>query len=140
MSSNGRLISNSIITGGRNWNIDISGSQTPILSANQLYLVDNEARVICINKHTGEIFWITELEKYRRGTDTKNLNLWTGPYLINEKIHLISYFGDIVAISPFNGEILYNKKIGIKNIYSPIIVLNDQIFITDEKANIYRLK
>ena len=140
LSSNGRLISNSIINGSRNWNIDISGSQTPIISANQIYLIDNEARVICINKTTGEIYWITELEKYRRGTDSKNLNLWTGPYLINENLHLISYFGDILTISPFNGEIINEKKLGIKNIYSPLIILSDQIFITDEKANIYRLR
>ena len=140
LSSNGRLISNSIINGARNWNIDISGSQTPIISANQLYLIDNEARVICINKSTGEIYWIRELEKYKRGTDSKNLNLWTGPYLINEYLYLISYFGDILTISPLNGEILDENKLGVKNIYSPAIVLSDQIFITDEKANIYRFK
>ena len=140
LSSNGRLISNSIINGTRNWNIDISGSQTPIISANQLYLIDNEARVICINKSTGEIYWIRELEKYKRGTDSKNLNLWTGPYLINEYLYLISYFGDILTISPLNGEILDENKLGVKNIYSPAIVLSDQIFITDEKANIYRFK
>ena len=40
----------------------------------------------------------------------------------------------------FNGEIINEKKLGIKNIYSPLIILSDQIFITDEKANIYRLK
>ena len=61
LSSNGRLISNSVINGARNWNIDISGSQTPIISGNQIYLIDNEARVICINKSTGEIYWIREL-------------------------------------------------------------------------------
>jgi len=43
-------------------------------------------------------------------------------------------------MSPFNGEIINEKKLGIKNIYSPLIILSDQIFITDEKANIYRLK
>ena len=73
-------------------------------------------------------------------TDSKNLNLWTGPYLINENLNLISYFGDILTISPFNGEIINEKKLGIKNIYSPLIILSDQIFITDEKANIYRLR
>ena len=140
LSSNGRLISNSVINGARNWNIDISGSQTPIISGNQIYLIDNEARVICINKSTGEIYWIRELEKHRRGTDSKNLNLWTGPYLINEYLYLISYFGDILTISPFNGEILDEGKLGVKNIYSPLIVLSDQIFVTDEKANIYRLR
>ena len=140
LSSNGRLISNSIINGARNWNVDISGSQTPIISANQIYLIDNEARVICINKSTGEIYWIRELEKYRRGTESKNLNLWTGPYLINEYLYLISYFGDILTISPLNGEVLDEDKLGVKNIYSPLIVLSDQIFITDEKANIYRFK
>ncbi len=140
LSNNGRLISNNVISGIRNWNIDISGSQTPIISSNQIYLVDNESRVLCINKLSGEIYWITQLEKYKKGSDSKNLNLWTGPYLINESLYLLSYFGELISLSPFNGEVIDKQKIGIKNIYSPIIVLSDQIFITDEKANIYRFR
>ena len=140
LSNNGRLMSNNIVNGKRNWNIDISGSQTPTVSGNQIYLVDNDARLMCINKKTGEIYWITQLEKYKRGTESKNLNLWTGPYLINNNLYIVSYFGKIISLSPYSGEIQSEESLGIKNIYSPLIVLSNQIFVTDEKANIYRFR
>ena len=134
------MMSNNIVNGKRNWNIDISGSQTPTVSGNQIYLVDNDARLMCINKKTGEIYWITQLEKYKRGTESKNLNLWTGPYLINNNLYIVSYFGKIISLSPYSGEIQSEESLGIKNIYSPLIVLSNQIFVTDEKANIYRFR
>ena len=140
LSNNGKMMSNNLVNGKRNWNIDVSGSQTPIISGNQIFILDNDARLICLNKESGEIYWITQLEKYKRGTDSKNLNLWTGPYLINNELFIISYFGKFISLSPFSGEILYEDKLGIKDIYSPLLILSNQIFITDEKANIFRFR
>ena len=48
LSSNGRLISNNVITGKRNF-IDISGYRTPLISGNQIYLI-NDGKLICIDK------------------------------------------------------------------------------------------
>ena len=140
LSSNGRFSSNNVINGNRNWSVDISGSQTPTINGNQIFLIDNEARLLCLNKNNGEIYWIKELEKYKKGNNSKNLNLWNGPYLINNLLYLISYFGDISIFSPYTGELISDDKLGISNIYLPLIILNNQIFLTDAKANIYRFQ
>ena len=57
------------------------------------------------------------------------------------KIALIAIIFSVLGalIGYLIGYVFFNE-IGIKNIYSPLIVLSNQIFITDEKANIYRLK
>ena len=140
LSNNGRLMSNNIINGKRNWYSEINGSQTPIISGDQIYLIDKESQVICLNKNSGEIYWIKKLDKFKRGDSFKNLNLWVGPYLVNNMLNFISYFGEIVTILPTSGEIQSTKKIGISGIYLPIIVLKDQFIITNENGNIYTVK
>ena len=140
ISTNGKLISTNIINGQRNWSIDISGSRTPIISGNVIYVIDEDSRLVCINISTGEIYWIRELEKYRKGNKVKDLNLWLSPYLINNLIYNISYFGEIKIVSPKTGEILATENLGIRGIVSQPIVLQDRVYVVDEKSNVFRIE
>ena len=140
ISTNGKLISTNIVNGQRNWSIDISGSRTPIISGNVIYVIDEDSRLVCINISTGEIYWIRELEKYRKGNKVKDLNLWLSPYLINNLIYNISYFGEIKIVSPKTGEILATENLGIKGIVSQPIVLQDRVYVVDERSNVFRIE
>ena len=140
LSSNGRLISNNVITGKRNWSIDISGYRTPLISGNQIYLINDDGKLICIDKSSSEIYWITDLSKYRKGQKAENLNLWLGPYLINSLIYNISYFGEVKIVSPITGEVLSTDTIGVKDINVPPIIISDSIFMTDENSNVFKFE
>ena len=140
ISTNGKLISTNIVNGQRNWSIDISGSRTPIISGNVIYVIDEDSRLVCINISTGEIYWIRELHKYRKGNKVKDLNLWLSPYLINNLIYNISYFGEIKIVSPKTGEILATENLGIKGIVSQPIVLQDRVYVVDERSNVFRIE
>ena len=140
ISTNGKLISTNIINGQRNWSIDISGSRTPIISGNVIYVIDEDSRLVCININTGEIYWIRELPKFKKGNKVKDLNLWLNPYLINNLIYNISYFGEIKIVSPKTGEILATENLGIKGIASQPIVLQDRVYVVDEKSNVFRIE
>ncbi len=140
ISTNGKLISTNIVNGQRNWSIDISGSRTPIISGNVIYVIDEDSRLVCINISTGEIYWIRELGKHRKGNKVKDLNLWLSPFLINNLIYNISYFGEIKIVSPKTGEILTTENLGIKKIVSQPIVLKDEVYIVDERSNVFRIE
>tara|TARA_Y100000768_G_scaffold250241_1_gene190080 strand:- start:49 stop:1350 length:1302 start_codon:yes stop_codon:yes gene_type:complete len=140
ISTSGKLISTNIINGQRNWSIDISGSRTPIISGNALFVIDEQSRLICVNSSTGEIYWIRELGKYRKGNKVKDLNLWLSPYLINNLIYNISYFGEIKIVSPKTGEILAIENLDIKGIVSQPIVLQDRVYVADERSNVFRIE
>ena len=68
----------------------------------------------------------------------KDLNLWLGPYLINDKLYALSFFGELKTISPYSGEILEERNLATKNILVPPIIVSDGIFIVDENSNVYR--
>ncbi len=140
LSTKGKLISINIINGKRNWSIDLSGYRTPIISGNQIYVVNEDGKLLCIEKSNGEIYWITELEKYRKNKNAENLNLWLGPYLVNENLYNISTFGEVKIVSPITGELLSQNKLGIKDIVVPPIIVNDAIFLADERSNVYQIK
>lgn len=140
LSMNGKLLSINIVNGKRNWVVDISGKNSPTISGNQIYLLDNDARLICLNKDTGEIYWITQLDKYKGKEIAKNLNLWLGPYALNEYLYMISYFGELIKINPKTGDIIDSSSLGIKGIMVEPIILDQHIYIMDINSNVYEFK
>ncbi len=139
LSNNGRLIATNIINGSLAWSLEISGSNSPIISNMQLYVIDSEARLICVNKISGEIYWITQLEKNKNGRKNGKNNNWKGPYLINGILQALSSHGEIVTISPLTSDILSNKNINISGISIDPVIISKNIFIIDNKSNIYKL-
>ena len=139
LSNNGRLIATNIINGSLAWSLEISGSNSPLVSNMQLYVIDNEARLICTNKISGEIYWITQLEKNKNGKKNGKSNNWKGPYLINGILYALSSHGEIVSISPLTSEILSSKNINISGISIDPVVVSKNIFIMDNKSNVYKL-
>ena len=72
--------------------------------------------------------------------NSKDLNRWNGPFLINNLLYNISYFGELIINSPLNGEILTKENIGIKGLLTQPIILKDTIYISDEKSNVFQYK
>ena len=140
LSSHGKIISVNVINGQRNWSVDISGYRTPIVSGNQIYLIDEDGRLICLDRTSGDIYWISNLGKFRKGNKIDDLNMWLGPYLLNNLLYTMSYFGDLKIISPITGEIVSQRNVGINKIIIDPIITNDTVFITDENSNVYTLK
>jgi outer membrane protein assembly factor BamB len=110
------------------------------VSGNQIYVIDEDGKLICLDRISGEVYWITDLSKFRSGKNIKNLNLWLGPYLINNLIYNISYFGEIKIVSPITGEILSNESIAIRGILVPPLILSNAIYLTDKNSNVYEVR
>ena len=140
LSSNGKLVSIDAINGKRNWAIDLSGYRTPIISGNQIYIINEDGKLICLDKESSDIYWITDLNKYKKGQKAEDLNLWLGPFLIDNLIYSISYFGELKIISPITGDILSSQSIGIKGLLVPPVILSESIYLSDENSNVYEFK
>tara|TARA_B110000444_G_C18827842_1_gene591368 strand:+ start:782 stop:2077 length:1296 start_codon:yes stop_codon:yes gene_type:complete len=139
LSNNGRLIATNITNGLLTWSLEISGANSPIISNKQLYIIDNESRLICINKNTGEIYWIRQLEQNKNGKKSSKKNNWKGPYLISGLLYALSNFGELISISPLTSEILSSKNINIQSISIDPVIISNNIFIMDDKSNVYQL-
>jgi outer membrane protein assembly factor BamB len=139
ISNNGRLLSTKLINGLSDWSIETSGSNSPVISGLQMYIVDDEARLICINKNTGDIYWMKQLDKIRKNKKNGKLNNWKGPYLINGLLYLISTHGEVLSVSPVSSEILSKNNLGITGISINPIILTETVIIMDDNSNVYRV-
>lgn len=139
ISKNGRLLATKLINGTLVWSIEISGSNSAIISNNQLYIIDDDSRLICLNKNSGEIYWITQIEKNKNGRKSGKLNNWKGPYLINSLLYLISEHGELISVSPKTSKILSSKSLNISGIKNNPIILSKNIYLMDNNSNVYQL-
>jgi len=110
MSFGGKLVAIDERTGTRIWQREISGSQTPWITGNTLFVLSSENQVICLNLLDGSIFWITELARFEDEEDKEDPVHWTAPVLANGRLILASSHGYLAEVNPHNGEVLAQTR------------------------------
>ena len=78
------------MNGQRNWSIDLSGFRIYIIG-NQIYVINDEVKLIALIQ-IQEKFIDSRFIKYSKGQKSKNMNLWLGPYLINNPVQFIIFW------------------------------------------------
>ena len=71
ISQSGLMAAFSVNTGERLWSRDIGGIQTPWAAGDYVYVLDNNARVICLTRKEGKVRWIHQLPQYEDPEDKK---------------------------------------------------------------------
>ncbi len=116
------------------WSIQIGGSNTPIISGNTLFLMDNQNILYAINANNGKIKWMKQfdsnIEKGFYFKDIEKIN-FKGPFLMDNKLALFSDNGLLNLIDPLNGKIV--ESIDFELLGSePIFVENKLIILTSD--------
>ncbi len=63
------------------------------------------ADVVAMVRDTGKVRWVTPLTRYE--DEKKRVPvLWGGPVLAGDRLLLTSSLGDLVAVSPYTGEVM----------------------------------
>lgn len=101
----GRMVALELLTGQRLWEQNLGGIATPWIAGEWLFVVTDEAKLICIARGSGRIRWISQLRRYRDEKDRKGLINWVGPVLAGGRLIVLNSRGGIVSASPETGEI-----------------------------------
>lgn len=121
ISFSGKLAAIDERTGTRVWQREISGSQTPWIAGNTLFVMSSDNQLIALNVTDGTILWITELPVFENQKKKEGKIRWNGPLLASDKLILTSSHGYIVEISPQNGDIAREVNIKQDTQITPII-------------------
>src|SRR5258706_12946485 len=95
----------SVNTGERLWSRDIGGIQSPWAAGDYIYVLDNNARLICLTRKEGRVRWIHQLPQYENPDDKSDPIIWAGPVLVSDKLIVTSSNGYAEAISPYDGKL-----------------------------------
>lgn len=131
----GRMVALEIVTGQRLWEQDFAGLSTPYVAGEWVFVVTDDARLICIQRGSGKIRWISQLRGFKNMKKHKNPIYWTGPVAAGNQLVLVSSRGEIAFVSPQTGEV--QRTIETKSSFSlsPVVAENT-LYLLDHDGQV----
>lgn len=135
LGQGGRMAAYELVTGQRIWELNVAGISTPYVAGEWVFVLTDDAKLLCIARPTGKVRWMSQLAAYRNLEKKKNPINWTGPILAGNRLIVASTEGDVVAISPGEGSssTLFELKSGVS--LSPVVA-NNTLYILDDSGRI----
>ena len=139
MSHSGTLVAIELRTGERIWTQPAGGLHTPWVAGDFLYVITSEAELVCLNRNTGVVHWITQLDLFENPNRRKNRIAWAGPVLASGRVFLASSRGDGVVVNAYDGEIIRQYALGDSVFVAPVIA-NETVYVVTDGARLLALR
>lgn len=135
MSFANKLVAIDERSGERVWEQPIGGSQTPWVSGNRIFVLDNNMRLYGLERETGDVVWVTNLPAYENmKRETGDMN-WYGPIFAGHRLMLFADNGDAVIVNPVDGKVLQNWETGIEVTQPPVIAAG-RLYLLDRDGTL----
>lgn len=125
-------------SGTRIWSRVFGSRQGPVIGGDYLFVVGTNSKVAAFNRIDGKIAWVRDLPEFK-DNNRDNRMTWTGPLLANDRLIITSSDGDVLAISPQNGETIADMKVGQSILIEPIAA-GGKIFVLTDSAQLIAIK
>lgn len=131
----GRMVSIDLASGERVWERPVESMQQLWVGGDFIYVVSEEAELVCLSRADGRIRWVQQLPRYERPTEKSDPIIWRGPVLASDRLVLVSNHGKAISVSPYTGQIL--GEISLSDPVSvPPVVANRTLFLLTDDAEL----
>lgn len=132
----GRMVALDLSTGQRIWEQNFAGISTPWIAGEWLFVVTDDARLVCLSRANGKARWIAQLQRFKNAKKNKgNQVTWFGPVLAGNRLVLTNSLGGIVFASPSDGSVL--STVDARESFAlPPIVAKSTIYTVSQKGRI----
>ncbi|USU05027.1 PQQ-like beta-propeller repeat protein [Sphingomonadaceae bacterium OTU29LAMAA1] len=132
----GRMVSLDLATGQRLWEQNFAGISTPWIAGEWLFVVTDDARLVCLARSNGKARWIAQLQRFKNEKKSKGPQVtWFGPVLAGNKLVLTNSLGRVVFASPNDGSV--TSTIEAKDVFAlPPIVANGTLYTLGQSGKI----
>lgn len=139
LGQGGRMASYELLTGQRIWEINIAGIATPVSAGEWVFVLTSDAKLLCVQRASGKIRWLSQLPRYRDEEDKKGVITWRGPVLVNSRLIVANSRGEMWNVS--TGEGSASLMTDLKNPISvPPIVANNMLYVLDDSGRIHAFR
>ena len=135
LGKGGRMASYELVSGQRIWEINIAGISTPVTSGEWVFVMTDEARLLCVARSTGKIRWISKLQRYKNEKKKKKPISWYGPVLAGGRLVITNSHGAVWSVAPDEGTATEILDVGNDVSLAPIVA-NNILYILDESGRI----
>jgi outer membrane protein assembly factor BamB len=131
----GRMVALDILTGQRQWELNIAGIDTPWVAGDWIFVVTDQAKLISVYRQNGHIRWITQLQQFVKPKSKKGEVDYSGPVLAGNRLVVTGSNGAIVTVDPATGAIQGQTSVGAP-ISLPPIVANSTLYVLDDRGRL----
>lgn len=131
----GRMAAYELVTGQRIWELNIAGISTPVIAGEWLFVLTDDARILCIARATGKVRWSTQLQRYRKEKKKQGQIYWNGPVLAGGRLLTANTEGEVGAINPADGTLTLFDDLK-ESVSLPPIVADNTLYILDDSGTI----
>ncbi|HEX2581887.1 MAG TPA: PQQ-binding-like beta-propeller repeat protein [Dongiaceae bacterium] len=137
---NGGVAAASDLTrGARKWDVSLGGTHTPWVAGDFVFLLTNNAELVCLTREEGKIRWVQILPRYDDPEDTSTLTIWSGPVLAGDRLFITGSNGLLLALSPYDGKVLGKIALPEETHLSPIAA-NDTLYVLLDNGDVIALR
>jgi outer membrane protein assembly factor BamB len=131
----GRMVALDLITGQRQWELNIAGISTPWVAGDWIFVVTDQAKLICVYRQNGHIRWINQLPQFVKAKAKKGEIDYSGPVLAGNRLIVTGSNGAVIYVDPTNGAFQSQSSIGAPISLSPVVA-NSTLYIFDDRARL----
>lgn len=138
MGSAGQIAAIDLRSGQRQWERGIGGSQTPWVAGRFIFVLAGSADIAALMRDSGKVRWVTPLTQYE-SSSSRTPALWGGPVLAGDRLLITGSFGDLLAVSPFTGEVIGKIDVRDRVRLGPVIA-NRTIYVLTDSGRLIALR
>lgn len=131
----GRMVSLELVTGQRIWELNVAGLSTPWVAGEWVFVVTDEAKLLCVARATGKVRWVSQLQRYRKDKAKNGSVTWSGPVLAGDRLILASSQGQLTYVSPGDGKVISTSDLGQPVSLSPVVA-NSVLYVLDDSGRL----
>ncbi len=129
----GRMVALEIATGQRMWEQNLAGISTPWVAGEWIFLVTDDAKLVCLSRANGKLRWISQLRGFKNEEKRSDPYNWFGPVLAGDRLWLTNSRGELVGASPVDGSVQTTIEAGDEYSLNPVVA-NQTLYTLDGKG------
>jgi outer membrane protein assembly factor BamB len=135
----GRMVALDLITGQRLWELNIAGIDTPWLAGDWLYVITDEAKLLCIYRQNGHIRWINQLPQFLKPKSKKGEIEYSGPVLAGGRLIITGSNGALIYVDPTTGAFQSQTNLKVPVSLAPVVA-NSTLYIYDDRGQLHAFR
>jgi outer membrane protein assembly factor BamB len=132
----GRMVALDLISGQRQWELSIAGISTPWVAGDWVFVVTDQAKLLCIYRQNGHIRWIAQLPQFEKPKSKSGEIDYSGPVLAGNRLILTGSNGAIIQIDPTTGNYLGQMMVSAGISLSPVVA-DSTLYIYDDRGRLH---
>ncbi|WP_198045982.1 outer membrane protein assembly factor BamB family protein [Novosphingobium aquimarinum] len=135
LGQGGRMAAYELVTGQRVWELNLAGISTPAVAGEWVFTLTDHAQLLAIQRTSGKVRWLTQLDEFRVPKKKKDKIFWVGPVLAGGKLWMANSQGEVSWADPSDGSVTRFADLKESVSLAPIVA-GQTLYILDDSGKI----